>query len=56
MLWDTGAQVSVISGHDMSQYFPDIPIRKIKGFLGTESEINLMATNGTEIPCKRCTE
>ena len=52
MLWDTGAQVSVISGHDMSQYFPDIPIRKIEDFLGTETEINLVAANGTEIPYK----
>ena len=52
MLWDTRAQVSVISGHDMSQYFPDIPIRKIEDFLGTETEINLVAANGTEIPYK----
>ena len=52
MLWDTGAQVSVISGHDMSQYFPDIPIRQIEDFLGTETEINLVAANGTEIPYK----
>ena len=52
MLWDTGAQVSVISGYDMSQYFPDIPIRKTEDFLGTETEINLVAANGTEIPYK----
>ena len=52
MLWNTGAQVSVISGHDMSQYFPDIPIRKIEDFLGTETEINLVAANGTDIPYK----
>ena len=52
MLWDTGTQVSVISGHDMSQYFPDISIRKIEDFLGTETEINLVAANGTEIPYK----
>ena len=52
MLWDTGAQVSVISGHDMSQYLPDIPIRKIEDFLGTESEINLVAASGTETPYK----
>ena len=37
---------------DMSQYFPDIPIRKIEDFLGTETEINLLAANGTEIPYK----
>ena len=52
MLWDTGAQVNVISGHDMSQCFPDIPIRKTKDFLGTETEINLVAANRTEIPYK----
>ena len=52
MLWDTGAQVSVISGHDISQYFPDIPIRKIEDFLGTETEINLVAANRTDIPYK----
>ena len=46
---DTGAQVSIIPGHDMSQYFPNIPIRKIKDLLGTETEINLVAANGTEI-------
>ena len=50
MLWDTCAQVSVKSGHDMSQYFPDIPIRKIEDFLSTETEINLVAANGVEIP------
>ena len=48
MLWDTGAQVSVISGHDMSQYFPDILIRKIEDFLGTETEINLVAADRTD--------
>ena len=52
MLWDTGAQVSVISGDDMSQYFSDIPIRKIENFLGTETEINLVAANGTQDPYK----
>ena len=53
MLWDTtGALVSVISGHDMSQYFPDIPIRKSEDFLGTETEVNLVAANGTEISYK----
>ena len=56
MLWDTGDQVSVISGHDMSQYFQDIPIRKTEYLLGTETEINLLAVNGTEIPYKGCAE
>ena len=56
MLWDTGAHVSVISGHDMSQYFPDTSIRKIEDFLGTETKINLVAANGTEIPHKEWAE
>ena len=52
----TGAQVSGISGHDMSQYFPDIPIRKTEDFHGTETEIDLVAANGTEIPYKGSAE
>ena len=52
ILGGAGAQVSVISGHDMSQYFPDIPVRKVEDLLGTEREINLVAANGTEIPYK----
>ena len=52
----TGAQVSGISGHDMSQYFPDIPIRTIEDFHGTETEIDLVAANETEIPHKGSTE
>ena len=56
LLWDTGAQVSVISGQDMSQYFPDIPTGKIEDFLGTETEINIVAANGTEIPYREWAE
>ena len=36
----------------MSQCFPDIPIRKTEDFLGTGTEINFVAANGTEIPYK----
>ena len=52
MLWDTAAQVNVISGHGMSQYFPDIPIRRTEDFLGTETEINLVVASETQIPYK----
>ena len=40
----------------ISQHFPDIPIKKIEEFLGTETKIKLVAANGTDIPYKEWAE
>ena len=49
MLWDTGAQVSIISEHVMNINFPFIQVRDIHELLGAESNIDLQAANGTKI-------
>ena len=36
MLWDTGAQVSIISEHVMNSNFPFIQLRDIHELLGTK--------------------
>ena len=49
-LWDTGAQVSVISIDQVKSNFPSKQIRKIEELLQTEDEVRLYAANGTAIP------
>ena len=49
-LWDTGAQVSVISKTYVSRYFADKPVRKIEDLIQNEGNITLVAANGTSIP------
>ena len=49
MLWDTGAQVSIISEYVVNSQFPSIQLRDIQELLGTDHN-DLQATNGTKIP------
>ena len=49
-LWDTGAQVSVISKKYVSRYFADKPVRKIEDLIQNEGNITLVTANGTSIP------
>ena len=50
MLWDTGAQVSIISEYVVNSQFPSIQLRDIQELLGTDHNIDLQAANGTKIP------
>lgn len=47
-LWDTGAQVCVVSKNWKETNLPNEPVRDIHELLG-EDELNLQAVNGTEI-------
>ncbi len=49
-LWDTGAQVSVISMAQINRYFPDKKIRMIEELIQSEGNVTLVAANGTSIP------
>lgn len=51
-LWDTGAQVSIITEHLLRQKLPDLKIRDINELLGVDSDLKLTAANGTAIPYK----
>ena len=51
-LWDTGAQVSIITENFLKQQLPDLNIRDINELLGVDSDLNLTAANGTTIPYK----
>ena len=51
-LWDTGAQVSIITEHVFKQKLPDLKIRGINELLGVDSDLKLTAANGTTIPYK----
>ena len=48
VLWDTGAQVSLISDQLVRRNFPGITVKNISELLN--SELNLTAANGGEIP------
>jgi len=48
-LWDTGAQVSVLSKNYLAKHFPTLEVRPIADLLGDNS-LDLRAANGTEIP------
>ena len=52
MLWDTGAQVSLISEHTIEKYFPYLEIENISERLNPNDDLDLLAANGTVIPCK----
>ncbi len=49
-LWDTGAQVSIMSETWKSQNLPDARIRPISDLLSDDELLDLRAANGTEIP------
>lgn len=51
-LWDTGAQVSIITEHLLKEELPDLEIRDINELLGMDSDLKLTAANGTSIPYK----
>lgn len=48
VLWDTGAQVSIISNEFLKRNFPDAVVRDISELLNTK--LNLTAANGSEMP------
>ena len=49
-LWDTGAQVSIISEQFLRRHFPGAKLRNISELL--DCELDLTAANGTPIPYK----
>ena len=51
-LWDTGAQVSIITEWFLKQQLPDLKVRDINELLGTDADLQLTAANGTAIPYK----
>ena len=46
-LWDTGAQVSIISGHFLDKTSPDLKVREISKLI--EADLSLTAANGSPI-------
>ena len=48
VLWDTGAQVSIMTNDFLNAKFPDVKKRDISELLDSPLEIN--AANGTAIP------
>ena len=48
VLWDTGAQVSIISNEFLRRNFPDVVVKDISELLNTK--LSLTAANGSEIP------
>ena len=48
-LWDTGAQVSIISKEWVRHNLPQVKIKGIEEIVG-KAELNLRAANGTELP------
>ena len=50
VLWDTGAQVSIVSVDFLESQLPTVQTRDIKQLLGTDGSISLQAANGTDIP------
>ena len=50
VLWDTGAQVSLISEDVLKSQLPSVQVRDICQLLDTQGSISLQAANGTDIP------
>ena len=50
VLWDTGAQVSIVPENLLKRLLPDVPIKDISELV--DMELNLTAANGTTIPYK----
>ena len=50
VLWDTGAQVSIVSEDFLQSKLPTVQTRDIKQLFGTDGSISLQAANGTDIP------
>ena len=51
-LWDTGAQVSIITEHVLKQQLLNLKIRDINELLGGGSDLKLIAASGATIPYK----
>ena len=49
-LWDTGAQVSIISEEFLNNHFPTASAREMTELLGANGKVNLQAANGSLIP------
>ena len=50
VLWDTGAQVSLISEDVLKSHLPSVQVRDICQLLDTQGSISLQAANATDIP------
>ena len=50
LLWDTGAQVSIIPERVIREKFPNLQIKDISELLGIGANLKLEAANGTGIP------
>ena len=55
-LWDTGAQVSIVSKHWLEEYLLSLNFRNIVELLGEETGLNLTGANGGPIPFKEWVE
>ena len=51
-LFDTGAQVSIISAQQLIDYFPDTEIQDVKKLLSEGKDLELMTANGSKLPYK----
>ena len=51
-LFDTGAQVSIISAQQLADHFPDTEIQDVKNLLSEGKELELMTANGSKLPYK----
>ena len=49
-LWDTGAQVSIVSKSWLEEYLPSSKLRNIEELLGEDVGLNLTTANGGTIP------
>ena len=49
-LWDTGAQVSIVSKSWLEEYLPSSKLRNIEQLLGEDVGLNLRTANGGTIP------
>ena len=50
VLWDTGAQVSIVSESFLKSQLSSVQIQDIEQLLGSNGSISLQAANGTDIP------
>jgi hypothetical protein len=50
ILWDSGAQVSIVSVSFIKRKFPKVLVRDISELLN--GDLNVTAANGSSIPCK----
>ena len=50
VLWDTGAQVSIMSEDFLKSYWPSPQEKNIRQLLGEDGNVDLQAVNGTDIP------